>query len=131
MISQLISCLAILANLIKSVSLYVVRSTLRRTNYGYSLDYLIIDILYEGTKSYRQLKRYLEIYLKTGKQISFDTYHRHIRLLLKDKLLVKERIRYKVFLSLEETYRGKLANGQPIDSNYHFPEEKGILISSL
>ena len=90
---------------------------MRHTNYEYSLDYLIIDILYEGAQSYRQLKRLLEGYSKIGKQISFDTYHRHIRLLLNDGLLVKERIGDKVFLSLEETYRGKLANGQPIDSD--------------
>lgn len=103
---------------------------MRLTNYEYSLDYLIIEILYEGTQSYRQLKRHLESYSKTGKQISFDTYHRHIHLLLTDKLLVKERIGNKIFLSLKETYRRQLDNGHPIDEDKHFPKRKGIRISS-
>ena len=89
--------------------------------YEYPLDYLIVDILYEGTQSYRQLKRKLEVYSKTGKRISFDTYHRHIHSLLTNKLLKRKVIGNKVFLSLEETYRGKLADGQSIDSLHYFP----------
>lgn len=99
--------------------------------YGYSLDYLTIDVLYDGTQSYRQLKTNLEYYSKTGKKISFDTYHRHIRSLLESKLLKRKKIGNKAFLSLEETYKAKLADGQPIDSVHHFPEERRILVTSL
>ena len=89
--------------------------------YNYSIDYLIIDVLYDETQSFRQLKRNLEYYSKSGKKISFDTYGRHIRALLKSRLLNRKKIGNRVFLSLEETYRAKLADGQPIDSVHHFP----------
>jgi hypothetical protein len=100
-------------------------------DYEYSIDYLIIDVLYDGTYFYRQFKKNLEQYSKTGKKISFDTYHRHIRALLKSRLLKREKIGNRVFLSLEETYRSKLDDGQPIDSSDHFPERRGILVTCL
>ena len=99
--------------------------------YEYSLDYLIIDVLRDGTQSYRQLKRNLENYSKIGKMISFDTYHRHIRALVMSRLLKRKKIGNRVFIYLEETYRDKLACGQPIDSAHHFPENRGIPITSL
>jgi hypothetical protein len=101
--------------------------------YEFSLDYLIVDVLYENDdpQSYRQLKRNLERYSKTGKKISFDTYHRHIHSLLKSGLLKKKKIGNRVILSLEETYKAKLSDGQSIDSSGHFPERRGKLVTSL
>jgi DNA-binding HxlR family transcriptional regulator len=70
--------------------------------YERSLDQLIIDVLCDGTQSYRQLKRQLEFYAKTGKKISFDTYNRHIRSLVANGHLKRKEIGNKVFFSLEE-----------------------------
>jgi hypothetical protein len=132
MISLLVFFVANFGNLINVLCLNEVRSNMGgHTNYEYSLDYLIVDILFDGPKYYRELKRHMECYSRAGKKISFDTYNRHLLLLQRSKLLVKKRIRNKVLISLEETYKKLLTNGQPIDENRHFPEKKGTLVSSI
>ncbi|CAN5147367.1 hypothetical protein BH18THE2_BH18THE2_35800 [soil metagenome] len=103
-------------------------------DYKYSLDYVIIGILYyEGGKSYRELKRRIESYSKARKGVSFDTYNRHIDSLSNHKILDRKRANNRVFLSLRQEYRRKLDNGHLIDEDKHFQEKRkrNIPISSL
>jgi hypothetical protein len=100
-------------------------------DYKYSLDYLIIEILYhENSKSYRELKRRLESYSTSRKAISFDTYNRHINSLSNHKILEKKKIRNKVFLSLNQSYRRKLDSGHLTDEDKHFQDKRNIPISA-
>lgn len=101
-------------------------------DYKYSLDYLIIGILYyEDSKSYRELKRRLESYSTARKAISFDTYNRHINSLSNHKILEKKKKQNKILLSLNDSYRRKLDNAYLIDEDKHFQEKRSIPISSL